>query len=68
MRESIASIFEVASISTTREALPGIEKDTVSAGRFCEGANFTGNSGTSAIPAKEMHKNTKIMLNDDILG
>lgn len=66
-RESIASSFEVASISTTREELPYIEKFTVRLGKEWEGANFTGNSGSNAKPAKAKQTNDTIIVKADML-
>lgn len=66
MRASIASSFEVDSISTMRAELSGIEKDTVSEGNVREGANFTGNSGIKAIPIKAILKNATITVKADM--
>lgn len=64
---SIDSSFDVTSISITRAELLGMEKLTVNPGSVLDGASFTGNSGTSAIPIKATLKNATMMVKEDIL-
>ena len=62
----MASSFEVASISTTRAVLLGMEKFTVMLGKERDGDSFIGNSGTRAIPIKAAAINRTMTANDDM--
>ncbi|GHU83473.1 hypothetical protein FACS189415_5820 [Bacteroidia bacterium] len=66
IRLSMASNFDVASISTTREALPDILKLTFICGKVCEGDSFTGSNGTSAKPTRVRQTNPSMMEKDGI--
>ena len=61
------SSFDVASISTIRAELPGIEKLTVKPGRVRDGASLTGSNGINANPIIVTLKNATIMVKDDML-
>ena len=65
-RASIDSIFEVASISTTRGAFPGMPKLTEIVGKVREGASFTGNNGINASPTIDKQTNKTMTVKDDV--
>lgn len=65
-RASIDSILEVASISTTRGAFPGMPKLTEIVGKVREGASFTGSNGINASPTTDRHTNNTMTVNDDM--
>jgi hypothetical protein len=68
MRASIASNFEVASISTIRAELPGILKLTVRLGNVREGDSLTVSDGMTANPIRDIATNATMTVNADMWG
>jgi len=68
IRASIASNFDVTSISTIRAELPVILKLIVNRAKVREGNNLTGSDGMTANPTNDNATNAMMIVKDDMVG
>ena len=67
IRASIASNFEVTSISTIRAELSRIVKSIVRLAYVREGNNLTGNDGMTASPTNDTATKATMIVKDDMV-